>query len=469
MIQLRNMKKSIKLIIMIFLLVTVAVTSFVACQRDGEFQDDGIVITFVTGFENDENPIIIEPRVSTLSKPAEMPDDPYKAGYRFLGWFYDEEGTLPFSTKDGLKTDTTLYAKWEKKRADAGESETPSEVEAPNGIVYRLKEDGNYAVTGYKGTATELSMTPSYEGVAVTSISEGAFNGNSTLKKIIIPSTVTEIEDGAFYGCSALETIEATASNETFSSEEGILYASDKTELVAVGQARTQDIALSNRVVKIRGYAFAGGVYSVSFKENSNLTVIGEYAFAEFDGKLTVAKNVKEIRRRAFYGSTAEISFSADCSVDKLAMGEFDGYIGKKLVLPSSVKSISGSPFYGATAEIDFSATGIKNLGEAAFAGYEGKTLFIPYFVETADNNCFYRCSSVITFDERTAYSVVGEYAFNQFCGEVVFPDTVKTVESYAFYAMRYGKVTYSAAKSEIVTADNAFLLCNQKNVNYIG
>lgn len=461
------MKKYIRTIAILLVVAAIIVACLSACERKEEETDEGIVITFVTGFENDDPPIIIEPRTSTLAKPAEMPEDPWKAGYNFLGWFYDEEGTLPFSTKDGLKKDTTLYAKWEKKRADAGEVETPSVIESPEGLRYKLKEDESFALVGYSGKAAEITVPKSYEGKKVTSVSEGAFGGNSTLTKIILPETVKEIEDGAFYGCSSLLTIEVSAANEVFLAEDGVLYASDKTELVAVGQARSEALTVSNRVAAIRGYAFGGGAYEVAFKENSSLKVVGSYAFAGFNGKVTLGGNITSIRRRAFYDSKAEIVFGRDFALDSLAMGEFDGYKGAKLVLPSSIKSISGSPFFGSTAEIDFTATGIKSLGEAAFSGYEGETLVIPYFVESTGRNCFYRCSSKITFDERTAYETIGEYAFNQFCGEVTFPDTVKSVGEYAFYAVRYGKIVFPVSRGSLSIADNAFSLCNVKNVYF--
>ena len=234
------MKKHIRTIAILLVVAAIIVACLSACERKEEETDEGIVITFVTGFENDDPPIIIEPRTSTLAKPAEMPEDPWKVGYNFLGWFYDEEGTLPFSTKDGLKKDTTLYAKWEKKRADAGEVETPSVIESPEGLRYKLKDDGSFALVGYSGKAAEITVPKSYEGKKVTSVSEGAFGGNSTLTKIILPETVKEIEDGAFYGCSSLLAIEVSAANEVFLAEDGVLYASDKTELVAVGQARSE-------------------------------------------------------------------------------------------------------------------------------------------------------------------------------------------------------------------------------------
>ncbi len=460
------MKKYIKTIAIILVLAAVIVACLSACERKEEEKDEGIVITFVTGFENDDPPIIIEPRTSTLAKPAEMPEDPMKTGYKFLGWFYDADGTRPFSTKDGLKTDTTLYAKWEKKRADAGETNNPTVVESPEGLRYRLKEDGAFTLVTYVGTASEISVPRSYEGKKVTSIEERAFS-NSTLTKITLPDTIAEIEDGAFYGCTSLLSIEVSPSNEVFNSEDGVLYAAGKTELVAVGQGRTGEFTVSNQVAKIRGYAFGGGVYKVIFKENSRFSVVGNYAFANFNGKVTLGGNITAIRRRAFYGATAEITFGADFAVDRLEMGEFDGYKGEKLTLPSSIKSISGSPFYGMTAEIDFTATGIKALGESAFAGYAGETLELPYFVESTGRNCFYRCSSKITFDERTTYAAVGEYAFHEFWGEVTFPDTVKTVGEYAFYAVRYGKIAFTVPKGALSIADNAFSLCNVENVSF--
>lgn len=458
------MKKTFIAILLIVLSVALCVGA-VACNRSGS-TDDGVVVSFVTGFENSDSPLIIEPVVTTHAKPGVMPKDPLRAGYRFLGWFYDREYQRPFSTKDDITEDITLYAKWEKRRANSGSDEPSGEVDAPNGVRYRLNEDETYTVVGYNGKAEELVLAVSYGGKKITTIAFGAFDGNATLKSITVSDSVAVIEDGAFFNCKSLEKINVSADNETYTSAGGAVYASGGTKLVAVGQARTAKFEVSSPVADVSGYAFAGGEYEVELK-SGEIKALSEYSFAYYAGKVTIGKNVKEIRRRAFYESTAEVNFAENATIDKLAMGEFDGYKGKKLIIPSTVRSISASPFFGSTAEIDFAATGIIELGESAFAGYEGKTLVIPYFVKKIDRNAFYRCTSEITFDERTSYAYVDEYVFNDFRGKATLPSTVKSVRKYAFYSMRYGKVEFALPKADVTIADDAFLLCKTENVTY--
>ncbi len=462
------MKNKIIKIILIFAFVAVCFASLAACDRNGGKVDDGIVVTFVTGFENSDTPLVIAPVATTHAKPGVMPNEPIRAGYRFLGWYYDKDYSKPFSKEDqkNIKTDITLYAKWEKRRSNSDFNEPDGEVDAPNGVRYRVNEDKTLSIIGYNGKAEELTLSVSYEGKKITAIAFGAFSGNSTLKSITVSDAISLVEDGAFFNCQSLERIDVSADNEKYFSAGGALYCAGGTKLVAVGQARKTKFSAVNPLSDVAGYAFSGGTYEVELK-SSALKALSEYSFAYYKGKVVIGKNIKEIRRRAFYESTAEVGFSDDCSIDRLAMGEFDGYKGSKLVIPSTVKSISGSPFFGSTAEIDFTATGISELGESAFAGYEGKTLIIPDFVKTIGRNAFYRCSSKIGFDERTTYSYVDEYVFNDFRGEVTLPATVTSVKKYAFYSMRYGNVAFTLPKQEIAIDNDAFLLCKTEKVTY--
>lgn len=71
----------------------------------------------------------------------------------------------------------------------------------------------------------------------VKSIGNSAFQNCTGLEYIQIPSTVTVIgsfSSPAFYGCSALKSIEVNASNQNFSSENGILFNKDKSILILV-------------------------------------------------------------------------------------------------------------------------------------------------------------------------------------------------------------------------------------------
>lgn len=95
--------------------------------------------------------------------------------------------------------------------------ETVFEVQAKAGDVKEIewqyqtiiKEGMIYAqIVGMIGEAEELELPMQLDGYPVGSIAKGAFQGNASLKRIVLPSTLYEIGDSAFAACTALKTVE---------------------------------------------------------------------------------------------------------------------------------------------------------------------------------------------------------------------------------------------------------------------
>lgn len=59
-----------------------------------------------------------------------------------------------------------------------------------------------------------------------------AFKGCSSLKSINIPKNVSYIADTTFIGCTSLQNINVDPENNYYSSENGILYNKEKTEVI---------------------------------------------------------------------------------------------------------------------------------------------------------------------------------------------------------------------------------------------
>ncbi|MEI8369477.1 MAG: leucine-rich repeat protein, partial [Planctomycetia bacterium] len=55
-------------------------------------------------------------------------------------------------------------------------------------------------ITGYTGTAAEIIIPASIEGVAVKEIADSAFANHTEIKSVSIPSSVTRIGSNAFSG-----------------------------------------------------------------------------------------------------------------------------------------------------------------------------------------------------------------------------------------------------------------------------
>lgn len=106
---------------------------------------------------------------------------------------------------------------------------------------------------------------------SVERIGELAFHGCRRLTSIMIPEHVAEIGEIGDYGvggtafelCSDLLTITVDEKNETYSSEDGILYNKDKTRLIACPNGKTGDLAIPQTVTAISEHAFYGSKLTV--------------------------------------------------------------------------------------------------------------------------------------------------------------------------------------------------------------
>lgn len=119
---------------------------------------------------------------------------------------------------------------------------------------------------------------------AVTYIPIGAFGsiygGCTKLKNISIPSSVTNIHVDAFLNCRSLENITVDDGNGYYSSNNGILFNKNKTEICAYPPALGfESYAIPSSVTSIGAYAF----YECSDLKNitipSSVTSIGVNAF----------------------------------------------------------------------------------------------------------------------------------------------------------------------------------------------
>ena len=79
-------------------------------------------------------------------------------------------------------------------------------------LTYELLENDTYAVTGSIVSINKLTIPSSYNGKAVTEISEYAFKDEVSILSVTIPNTVVKICNGAFMYCTNLKTVRIPAS-----------------------------------------------------------------------------------------------------------------------------------------------------------------------------------------------------------------------------------------------------------------
>lgn len=61
-----------------------------------------------------------------------------------------------------------------------------------------------YVLSGYNGQDSSVTVPDWYNGLPVVAIGDGAFQGNTAVSKVSLPSTITVIGVAAFKNCTAL-------------------------------------------------------------------------------------------------------------------------------------------------------------------------------------------------------------------------------------------------------------------------
>lgn len=122
---------------------------------------------------------------------------------------------------------------------------------------------------------------------SVTSIGRGAFSGCNSLTSIEIPSSVTNIGNFVFSSCSSLCEIKVSNDNNSYSSENGVLFDKDRKLLICYSQGKTGSYyKIPVSVTSIECGAFADCSSLTNIEIPKSVTTLGEDAFVRCSADL---------------------------------------------------------------------------------------------------------------------------------------------------------------------------------------
>ncbi len=158
---------------------------------------------------------------------------------------------------------------------------------------FAFTPSGNgYALTGYSGTDTEVTVPAEYNGKAVTTIGAGAFYDCSSITKITLPDTIKEIGLQAFGYCTSLQTIDIPSCTRVLDS-------------VFTGCTSLQEVTLPEGVISIGMNLFinCNALRKVTILSGS----VGRYTFAGCADlhEIVIGKNVTSVAEGAFKDCTS--------------------------------------------------------------------------------------------------------------------------------------------------------------------
>ncbi len=124
----------------------------------------------------------------------------------------------------------------------------------------------------------------------VSRIGQETFAYCDNLKTITLGSGISEIDESAFAASYALEQINVASGNSSFSSEDGVLFNKDKTELVI--------------------YPYAKNAKQYNVPESVEIIKSGVFVYSKNLKKLFIGKNIKTIESyNYFYGEITQAEY----------------------------------------------------------------------------------------------------------------------------------------------------------------
>ena len=278
--------------------------------------------------------------VEALDTLDSMPSPTAPANKYFVGWYNGDVLVNVFTPIDGNMTLIAKYA--------ANGSSVDGLIIVDNELV------------GYTGTEATIVIP---DGVTV--ICDGAFKGNTKIKKVTIPNSVKAIGTRAFYGCSSLENINIP---------EGITRIEEYT---FYNCSKLSTFTFPSTLKYIGQYAFYGtGIKNIVL--NEGLTEMGQYAFASSKAiALSLPTTLKTVPQYAFYNSLKLATINWSEGLEHIGNYAFSRYVSSysdgcsslsgAMVFPDSLKTIGDYAFvYHQFTSVIFKGN-LASIGKGAF------------------------------------------------------------------------------------------------------
>ena len=291
-------------------------------------------------------------------------------------------------------------------------------------------------------------------------IESSVFEFSNAIETIEILSQVTDISSGAFAYMKGLKNIVIHPNNSNYAFENGILLSKDKKIMYQVLNYITT-LAIPDTVTEIRGMSLAGCDLLTSISIPKSVISIHNNVFV-ISGLHTV--EVEE----------GNLNFESDQgSIYTKGKKEliFYHYETGNAVIPEGVELIRGKSFFGKYRITSIQLPeSLKTIDKFAFDGLSSVThITIPKNVTYLSTTSFHPGMQIEIDPENPNYQSIENIlvlskdgsvleAVSRSVSEYTIPDSVKKINTFAFYATLIRQITLPTNLQEI--SDSAFDYC---------
>ena len=315
---------------------------------------------------------------------------------------------------------------------------------------------------------------------SVVNIERYAFESCTSLTTITIPDSVTSLGYGLFNRCTGLTEIIVGSNNQSYATENGILFDKNLETLLCYPGGKTGDFAIPDGVTKIGSYAFYNctnltGVTIpdsvISIENNAfsfctsltsiiipdSVTSIGDLSFWDCTNltSITIPNSMTKIERFLFWGCTNLTSVTIPDSVTTIEVGAFES-CGKltSIIIPDSVTNIGNSAFKYCKGLTDVTIPNrVSSIADSAFYNCTGLTdIIIPDSVTSIGDSAFSKCTSLTDVTIPDSVTSIRDSAFSSCTSltDVTISNSVTSIGSRAFYSCdNLTDIYYSGTESE--------------------
>ena len=219
----------------------------------------------------------------------------------------------------------------------------------------------------------------------ITSISDNAFLGCTSLASVTIPDSVTSIGESAFNNCTSLESV-TIPDSVTFIGEKAFQSCESLT-----------NATIGNGITSIGYRAFGNCKSLTEINIPDSVTSIGYEAFNNCTSleSVTIPDSVISIGENVFYDCTSLTSVTIPDSVTSIGENVFYGCaLLTSVTIPDSVTSIGENAFYGCTSLTSVTVPdSVTKIGYSAFGYQDYYTCYIggeEWLINTVRNFMVY-------------------------------------------------------------------------------